>query len=96
MNLFVVGYEQCPYFMAACSELSVANISYTSILVQDKDELRTKVRQIKRLHPVEGVSGATSPQILRVEPTVVVCIGGHDSLEHVGLENVMSWCPLAF
>lgn len=96
MNLIVVGFQWCPYFISTCTELSSANIEYNTVIAQDSIDLKRKVSAIKRLHPVRGISGQTSPQILRVEPLSVICIGGHDSLESIGMENVLSWYPLKF
>jgi len=96
MNLIIVGYEQCHYFLDTCTELSSANIPFTPVMVADASNLKTKVQEIRRLHPVRGISGTTSPQIFRVEPYVVVAIGGHDDLENIGLQSVMSWMPLKF
>ena len=96
MNLLVVGYDFCQYFVDTCTELSSANIPFTPVVVASSSSLKSKVQEIRRLHPVRGISGTTSPQIFRVEPDVVVAIGGHDDLENIGLESVMSWQPLKF
>jgi hypothetical protein len=96
MNLLVVGYDFCQYFVDTCTELSSANIPYTPVVVASSFELKSKVQEIRRLHPVRGIPGTTSPQIFRVEPDLVVAIGGHDDLENIGLESVMSWQPLKF
>ena len=96
MNLIVVGYDFCQYFLDTCAELSSANIPHTPVVVASSSSLKSKVQEIRRLHPVRGISGTTSPQIFRVEPDVVVAIGGHDDLENIGLQSVMSWLPLKF
>lgn len=96
MNLVIVGYDWCHYFVKTIDELSLANIPFQSIVVASSSELKSKVQEIRRLHPVRGISGTTSPQILRVEPEVVVAIGGHDDLENIGFAFVMSWQPLEF
>lgn len=96
MNLIVIGYEWCQYFLDTCAELSSANIPYTPVVVASSSSLKSKVQEIRRLHPVRGISGTTSPQIFRVEPDMVVAIGGHDEFENIGLQSVMSWLPLKF
>ena len=96
MKLIVVGYEWCQYFLDTCAELSSVNIPFTPVVVADASNLKSKVHEIRRLHPVRGIYGTTSPQIFRVEPDVVVAIGGHDDLENIGLQSVMSWLPLKF
>ena len=59
-------------------------------------KLKAYLKQISANKYIKGAYGATSPQILRVDSSKIVCIGGHAELCGIGAENVLKWEPLNF
>jgi flagellar biosynthesis protein FliP len=96
MTLYVIGYTWCTYFQDTCTMLENSKVPFQKRFVQNRLELKSYVRELLKDRDVEGVYGATSPQILRDDGSKFVCIGGHDELCDLCVENVLVWEPLTF
>jgi len=96
MTLCVIGYTWCTYFQATCTMLENSKVPFRKIIVVDRMKLKSYIRQLLKDKIVKGVYGATSPQIIRKDASKIVCIGGHDELCSIGVENVLNWEPLTF
>ena len=96
MTLYVIGYTWCIYFQDTCTMLENSKVPFQKKFVQNRLELKSYVRELLKDRNVKGVYGATSPQILGDDGSKIVCIGGHDELCGLGVENVLTWEPLTF
>ncbi len=76
----IVGFAQCPYFKKACAAFQKGGVPFMPIIVNDVDELKSKVEEQCNGMVKKGKAGHTSPQILKKSSNTVVCLGGHDDV----------------
>ena len=76
----IIGFARCTHFINTCAAFQKADIPFIPIIVNDVEELQSKVEEQCGGLTIKGRAGSTSPQILKKSPKTVVCLGGHDDV----------------
>ena len=86
MQLVVIGYKTCGYYIDITDKLTQAGIRFDSIIAKDHKDLVCKVYELGFNRKLVGVYGFTSPQVfLKINKDILWCIGGHDNTIKFGL-----------
>jgi len=89
MNLVVIGYKTCKYYIDIQQTLNDNNINYISIVAKDHQDLMCKVYEIGFNRKLVGKYGFTSPQVfLKMNDNVLWCFNGHDDTIEFGVQNI--------
>jgi len=86
MQLVVIGYKTCEYYIDITDKLTKEGIQFDTIIAKDHGDLMCKVYKIGFNRKLTGVYGFTSPQVfLKMNKDILWCIGGHDDTLRFGL-----------
>lgn len=81
--IIVIGYSRCQSFKNAIHLLSENSIDFCVRFVQDHQQLLQMGQALCKNVNVQvvGRPGQTSPQIFKLMPQAIICIGGFEDLE---------------
>ena len=96
MKIILVGYNWCPYLKRTIVLLTKSSVNFSTYFVNNKAELVTTIQEICKDTIVQGHFSETSPQIFKITPDTVICIGGHDDLARIGAENLHTFAKINF
>jgi hypothetical protein len=91
---YIIGYERCHFYKDVCRNFKQSSVPFYSREVFNSNELNTAVLELYTGCQRVGVAGSTSPQIFRLQNGVLVCMGGYDDVNSIGMKNVCDWFPV--
>jgi len=76
----IIGFSRCPHFIKTCTAFEKAGVAFMPIIVNDVEQLQSKVEEQCGTLARKGIAGHTSPQILKKSEKNVICLGGHNDV----------------
>lgn len=96
MKIILVGYNWCQYLKHTMVLLTKGSVDFSTRFVKDKAELISVMQELCKNIKVQGHFNETSPQIFKVTPETIICVGGHDDLMRIGVGHLHNWGKLSF
>tara|TARA_B110000977_G_scaffold28035_1_gene35762 strand:- start:476 stop:766 length:291 start_codon:yes stop_codon:yes gene_type:complete len=91
---YIIGYKTCHFYQDVCRDFKESSVPFYRREVANSLELNAAVLELYRGCQRIGVSGTTSPQVLKLQDGVLLCMGGYDNVKSIGMKNVSDWFPV--
>lgn len=88
MSYHIFGYNWCHYYQSACTYFERVNVPYVKHAFDEREKFSEAVSSVCT-YGVIGTVGTTSPQIFKIIPNEIRCLGGYDQLKQV--KNLKIW-----